>query len=393
MIQRPSFFRSGDRRRAGLSLLNRMHRADQDALGRLAASDPDAATLHAQDLLAHYRGASLGDLPGDRRAQLSAGRRGAVDNSALTERGVIGLFMLALADAMESSWVGPAAMEVPADSPLMKHRFLGQVPPLRKAVGGLLAKGLNDFSINIEGIDFDVVVKISKHDWLRDKTGQLDAKIGELGQRFVSHWKSLLVTDVLSNPATALAYDGVVFYSTAHQVGDSATMDNALVAGTLPALNIGDPDVATKDEALSIMTGLVSQFWTFQDDQGEPWNQDAKGFQFVVPVKHWPGFFAAVRDSLRREGGTNPTINLGLDLGVAVEPRLGTTTEIHAFRTDAAGSKSLLIQEDDALGPEVRMLGPESDHYAKENEILIIGKATRNVSPGDFRQAVRGITS
>ncbi len=51
------------------------------------------------------------------------------------------------------------------------------------------------------------------------------------------------------------------------------------------------------------------------------------------------------------------------------------------------------MQEDDQLGPSIELLDESSEHYKKQNEILVIGKATRQVSPGDPLQAVRGVTS
>ena len=168
-------------------------------------------------------------------------------------------------------------------------------------------------------------------------------------------------------------------------------MDNALVAGTLPALNVVDTSRPTKDESLAILTGMASHFFTFSDDQGRPANMAARDFLVVCPPAMAPGMIAAAKDSLNATGGSNELGNLGWSYTIVPEARLATAENLFMFRTDDKSSPALILQEEDL--PTVEILGEGSEHWIKNNEAIGTAKASRAAGPGDFKKAIRGVLS
>lgn len=334
-----------------------------------------------------HLGVSIIDRP-TRTALAPSQARGGPDNSDLTERGIRGMFYEQLELGVRNIWALAAGLFFMSDTLTEKHRWLGQVPEPRKHFGGLNLTKLRNLGIDITNDDYEASVWWSKHDWRRDKTGHLARRIPELARSYLDHWNSLAVGIIEDNPN---AYDGVAYFSTAHSVGDSGTMDNALVAGTLPALDVTDALRPTKDEALNILTGMAAHFFGFKDDQGRPANQAARDFLVVCPPPMAPGFISAVKDSLQSSGGSNELGNLGWNFIIVPEARLTDVNDLVMFRTDDKSSPALILQEEDT--PTVEILAEGSEHWIKNNEAIGVAKASRAAGPGDFKKAIRGTLS
>ena len=319
----------------------------------------------------------------------AAQARGGPDNSALTERGIRGMFYEQLEIGATKIWAIAAGLMFASDSVTEKHRWLGQVPEPRKHFGGLNLTKLRDLGIDITNDDYETSVHWSKHDWRRDKVGHLRRRIPELARAYLDHWNALAVLILESNPA---AFDGVALFDTAHSIGSSGLVDNALVGGTLPALGgLTDPTRPSKTEALGILTGMASQFYEFKDDQGRPANQAAREFMLVCPPKMMPGFAAAANDGLNAQGGSNELGSLGWKFGIVPEARLTSANQVYLIRTDDKSSPSLILQEEDT--PSVEILAEGSEHWVKNNEAMATAKASRAAGPGDYKKIIRGTTS
>lgn len=310
--------------------------------------------------------------------------RGGYDNSALGERGIRGIFYQALEVTFDVTWASRVGIYLNSDALTEKHRWLGQTPGFRERFGGILAKGLNDYEIQITNKDFEATVKMSIHDWRRDKTGHFVRRLGELALRANNLWEELLVTSLEANPT---AYDEVAYFSTTHSFGDSGTLSNDLSNSDLPALNVTTPARPTREEAGAILTQAAAHFFSFKDDKGKKANQGARSFLVVTPPAMAPGFIQAVGDQLYQQGGSNLLGSLGWMFDVVPEPLLSNSDKAYMFRTDGLSSKPYILQEEDA--PRIDMLGEGSEHAKKTEEILAIGKCTRAVGPGEWQHALR----
>lgn len=310
--------------------------------------------------------------------------RGGPDHSALTTRGIRGIFYDALELAMSQQWASRIGLYVASDTATENHKWLGSVPEPREHFGGLLRQPMNDYGLAVTNADYELTMPISLHDYRRDKTGHIARKIAELATAWADHWNKLAVSVFEDNDT---AYDSTALFATTHSIGSSGTIDNALVAGTLAQLNISDADNPTKAEAAAILAGLAATMWTYKDDQGRPCNQGAKSFVCVVHPNVFPGFQSAIADELYVQGGSNELRGLGLSFDLVVEPRLASDTVGYFARTDGTGSKPLILQSE--LEPTLQTVGPDSEHAIKNSEILYVSKACRAVAPGEFRQVIK----
>lgn len=316
---------------------------------------------------------------------ISRGARGGPDNSPITERGIRGLFYDALESTFQMTWASRVAMAfMDSDQEIETHRWLGQLAGFRKWIGGLQANGMGNFEIIVRNEDYEDTLAVSLHDLRRDKIGHMRRRMGELGLHANVHWDELLVALIELNP---LAYDNVAFFSDAHVVGDSGTMKNLLTPNEIPALNVVVPQRPTKTEAIDILSQASSWFYKFKTDKGKKANQGAKKFLVLCPPDMEPGFQAAVAGMMNVQGGDNEQKALGRSYEIVPEPDLSDDTAAYMFRTDAPSSKPLIIQEE--VAPHVDLIGEDSEHAKKNNEILVIGKTTRGVGPGEFRQALK----
>ena len=339
-----------------------------------------------QDLLALLNAGLKGDVnftPGP-YSKLAAAR-GGFDNSALTERGILGIFFDALESSFDEMWASRIGLLIPADAESQTHRWAGQTPKMREWIGGLLAKGLNDFGVTIVNRDFEGSIEISAHDKRRDKTGGLLRRIGELASQANDHWNQLVIDVILEG--TINSYDGVSYFNDTHTPGDASAFDNLLTSATIPALGVTTPARPTREEASDILVQGASHFFNAQDDKGSPANQGAKKFLILCPPNMSVGFRQAVAHDLQITGGRNKTVQLGWDWEVVPEPRLSDTDVAFLFRTDAPSNKPVILQSE--VDPFVDVIAEGSEHAKKNNSHLYTVKATRYVGPGEFRQCLK----
>lgn len=321
---------------------------------------------------------------GNRENLALATARGGPDNSALSERGIRGIFYDALELAAATSWAQQVGLYMPSNTRVEKHRWLGQVPEPRKHFGGLNASPVNDFSLDVTNEDFEITLPFSTHDQMWDQVGHISRRTGELAVAWHDHWNKLTVDMLVANDT---AYDGVAFFSDSHSIGDSGTLNNDLTAGDLGALNVSNTARPTKAEAAAILSDAAAYLYRFKDDRGRPANQGARKFMLLCHPSALPGYRNAIADEFYITGGTNELRNLGQSFIAVAEPRLTSTNVAYFFRLDAPSSKPVILQE--AKAPSLQIIGPDSEHSIKNNEVLMVSKACRAAAPGEPRQALR----
>lgn len=322
------------------------------------------------------------------RENLAATARGGPDNSALTERGIRGIFYDALELAQSSAWAQQVGLYMPSNTRTEKHRWLGSVPEPRAHYGGLNASPLIDLSLDITNEDFEITLPFSTHDQLWDQVGHISRRTGELATAWADHWNKLCV-DVIEDNDTA--YDSVAMFASTHSLGDSGTMSNLLTSSDLGSLTVSDANRPTKAEAGAILADLGAYMYRYKDSVGRPANQGAKRFMLLCHPAALPGFRNAIADELYITGGTNELRNLGQQFVVVGEPRLAADTAVYLLRMDGPSSKPFILQE--AKAPTLQVVGPQSEHAIKNNEVLFVSKAIRAAAPGEFRHAIKATMS
>lgn len=315
------------------------------------------------------------------------------DLSGLGSRGILGFFYEQLEMSRDKGWAERIGMLIQSDQESETHKWLGMSPALREWLGGRHAKGLRENGITITNKKFEASLEIGVDDLRRDKTGQIEVRVGEMADRVVQHWASLLST-LIVNGTSGLCYDGSAFYATDHVDGDSGSYKNKLTSSEVTALNVATPAAPTSEEMALAILGVIGHMYSFKDDQGEPLNEDARKFLVHVPANLWsPTAQAVTKNMLASSGGAidNPLKGLdNLDVSLAVNPRFSGTSVFYVHRLDGRAKPFILQNE---LDLQTTWLDENSEYAVKTDNMLLALKAIRNVGYGMPQQSCHATLS
>lgn len=319
--------------------------------------------------------------------------------STLGSRAIIGTFFNKLEAAMGTSWVDKISMLFTSDQASETYPWLGMAPAMREWIGPRLAHMLRENGLSISNKKFEATLDISLDDIRRDKTQQIDTRIGELAVRAVEHWAKLLSTFIANGTGSTsgLCYDGQYFFDSDHSEGASGSQYNLLTASQVTALNVTTAAAPTAAEAMAAVLGVISYMLTYKDDQGEPINDGARKF-LVMTSPYLMSPFAACLTGKTLNTGSGSIDNTifglkeidGFEIGLAVNSRLTWTDVFAVFRIDGQ-TKPLIRQEEVALQMTSKAEGSDYEH---DNDAWQFGaKAVRNVGYGMWQQAAHATLS
>lgn len=256
----------------------------------------------------------------------------------LSSRSVIGRFYQQLEIARAGSWVPQVAFHVDSDQAAEELPFLSAVPAMKEWIGGRVSKGFVETSIRVPNRHFEATIDFRVADVRRDKTSQINMRIGELADRAASHPKSLL-SALLNAGESSLCYDGQYFFDTDHVERESGIQSNIvehdIAASYVPMVQQGTPSSPSAWTLAEAIARAVQHFPTLRDDVGEPIHQ-AEEMRFLVMV---PVNFLPATRGLSVEKFASDVVNIlrALPHRVSVEtnPRLTWTNQFVVLRTDA----------------------------------------------------------
>ncbi|MCK5602110.1 Mu-like prophage major head subunit gpT family protein, partial [Candidatus Pacearchaeota archaeon] len=303
--------------------------------------------------------------------------------ASLSSRAIIGMFYRKLTEVTGASWTGKVAMgPFESDQDSETYNWIGMVPQLREWVGGRQAKGFLENGITIINKMYESTLQILTKDLRRDKTGQLQVRIGEQAKRANSHWAKLLSTLIL-NGASTVCYDGQFFFDTDHDEGDSGTQSNditnSIVLKTAP----------TAAEMEQAILDCIVQIMGFKDDTGEPMNEEAAEFLVLVPTVFMKSAMAAVNNPVIVDSNGSRTNTIAATLGgfsisVQVNARLTWTDKFAVFRTDT-DTGAFIRQEEQGVQVDAIAEGSELEFNEKKHHYGV--SALRNVGYGFWQRA------
>lgn len=305
----------------------------------------------------------------------------------ISEKGVIGTFFEML-DAGENSYVNDVMFPVDSSSASEKIAWLGATPTMRVMKNGRKVIELNEYELEIVNKEYEATMEFHRRDLRRDKTNQLQARIGSFADGVNDHWAELLAV-AINNGASQLCYDGQYFFDTDHSEGDSGSHSNKISVdiNTLPITNKGSitsPSASAMGGA--IMAG-VNKFYGYKDDQGRPINQSARDFMVMTPTNLWAPALAATGNAVVDGGDTNTivTAKSKFNLDPVPNPRLTSTSKFYIFRKD--GRVKPFIQQSE-VPVEVYYLDEGSEFFKLHNRTQLGAYASRGLGYGMWQHAV-----
>lgn len=344
-------------------------------------------------------------------------------------RGILGFFFEALEQFDGQTWVSSLSNCFQSNQDTETYAGIGMVPQLREWVGAKQAKSFQEFSVKITNRDFEATLEIKNKDRRRDKTGQLQARIGELAQRAIAHDALLLSALIDGGQSTTVTipgnggnvvvscFDGQPLFSASHKIGSQAISN--LITSNLSNLSLGNsvgtgtPTNPTPAAVASVVLQMLSQMYGFLDDQGQPLNEFAREFILMVPVGLSGAAVQAVKGQFLALGYSNPLMtaiapSLGdIKITVVPNPRLTSHNDtMYLFRTD--GTFKPLIRQYEQLTPDsaneasagerdgtpvgtgliMKVLAEGSDYEFQNNAALFSVEKSGFAGYGRFDQAV-----
>ena len=257
------------------------------------------------------------------------------------------------------------------------YRWLGTVPKLREWGTGRVAKGLRTESYSVENLKYEATLEVDRDEIADDQTGQIRVRVGELAERAATH-KDYLVAQLLQlgGGATALAYDGVAFFSDNHVSGDSGTQDNDL---TYDAETVSNPSVS---EFRGSFRQAVAQMLAFKDDVGEPMAIAATGLTCVVP----PTMYLTALEALNATLLDSTTNVLKGAARVITMPWLTAAAVWYLAKTDGV-VRPFIFQDREPI--EFNALAENSEEAFKREKFLYGVRARYRMTYGYWQYALR----
>lgn len=319
----------------------------------------------------------------------------------LSSRAIIRDFYRRLDDTANVGWWRKIGWIQRSDQEAETYAFLGQAPGMREWTNERMLATLRENKITIPNRRFEASIRVPLDDLRRDKTDQHRARARDLAVRAGwQHWHKLLTPLIVEGDQVTYgtSYDGAKFFDTAHSIGDSGTIKNNLTAAEVSELNVSTPTAPTQLEAALAMLGTINYMRTWNDDQGEPANEEATGFVCMVPSNLAASFQVASKANTLFDGtsqAANPLISTEVRVEVVSNPRILTlspsdTATFYMFRSDA-NVKPFILQSE--LEPEMKMLSESSDHTFLTDDVIFGVKTLRNVGYGEWIYAARATMS
>jgi phage major head subunit gpT-like protein len=306
----------------------------------------------------------------------------------ITSKNVLGMFFQEMEIAADRSWVSAISNTFTSNQATETYAGLGTAPQMREWLGGKQGKNFREQSLTITNKDWESTLEVSLKDLRRDKTGQLQIRIGELAERAMAH-DAKLISDLIENgTGTTLGacYDGLALFADTHSVGSSGTIDNELSVdiSALPVATNGTTTDPSVGEFVHTVLAGVSLLQGFKDDQGEPINENAQQFVVMVPNGLSKVARLALSQQMIGSGENNPLIADTLNYRIVSNARLTWTDKFAVFRADGR-AKPFITQLE--VAPMLKALAEGSDYEFTNNAHLYSVEKSGNVGYGRFDQA------
>jgi hypothetical protein len=310
--------------------------------------------------------------------------------SVLDSRDLRGEFGVRLEAAMELIWAPRISIELPSDREVEELAWLGQVPTMKRWIGGRTEEFLNKYTLTVRNYEYEATLPISVPDQRRDKSGQISQRIGDLATRTATHWNSLLGTWIADGEAgtSGLAYDGNFFFDTDHNESGS-NQTNDLTATEVPAADVATTSTLTTTEAANIVTQTIAYMMSFTDDKGEPINQmPTEVLIMCTKVGHFNGLKTAlgINNLGTGSGNNNPLLAWSeYKINVIYVPQRVTAADklYFFFGNPSMGSTPLIRTSEVAVHTDL------FDDRFKNNRDIFGVQATRGVAYGMWAKAAR----
>jgi len=283
------------------------------------------------------------------------------------ERGIRGIFGREFITRQRKAVYTKFSTIIDSDKEEEKYNAISTIPQLAEVNDERVLSGFSDYTYTLKNKVYMNGIKIPRTLFEFDQTGQIRTLVQSCGSRVANFPDKLMADTIRDGGATGGAnesqtgYDGKVFFSTAHDLGDGNTQSNYLVGNTSDDKIQGTTKTDRDDTIAAFQMDLVkakSKMLELLDDRGEPWHDYAEPEDLII-ICH-PGFEFFVRTALEA--------NIISDTGNLTVKSVGNIVTINReapFTTEADAFKYgtwYLAKIDSPLKPFIfQRFGPKSN--------------------------------
>lgn len=307
------------------------------------------------------------------------------------DRNVIGLIQSAAEERFEMNWAtGLSLYNGNSDRAAEQYGIFGGFAKMREWLGARQGNQVAQKQYEIRNRKYESTLVVKNDDLNRDKSGLLQAHIGDWVDGTIMYQWEDLVTDLIN--ANSACYDTKNFFATDHQFEAETAQKNLLSSTEVAALDVATATAPTPTEMAAAILGITGHMLTFKDNKDRFVNGGARKFTVAVAtVNLFSAAVQAISGNLLTGNVDNPLTGMkmgGFSYEVKMIPALTSATDkVFVFRNDGS-LKPFLLQEE--VGIQYKRLGEGSD-FEFENDAIKIGVNTnRGAGYGQWMHAARG---
>jgi len=122
-------------------------------------------------------------------------------------------------------WHNKVAMTVPSSTKIATYGWMARVAQLRQWIGARVIENLQSHVYTLENQDFELTIGVDRDDWEDENLGIYSALFQEMG-RSAAKWPDEIVKTALQAGTSAVTFDGVPFFDTAHPLDPAGVQSN-----------------------------------------------------------------------------------------------------------------------------------------------------------------------
>jgi len=266
------------------------------------------------------------------------------------------------------------------------YGFLGQSGVLRRKTGDPQFQKMPSGKLEISGLEYEAGLRIPQRDIDNDQSGAVMRAIQGFVERQRSFWVRM-ASDLIMSGQTTVGYDGVAFFGAGHAFGGDGSWagNNNLLQISLagiPGITAGSLANPTTEALEYILRKGLEKMFEAVDKDGEPVNETARQFIFVIPTRYLMTVQDAVTTPTFSTGKHNALYAMqtagedrGFQFEVVPNVRFNSTfnDKICILRRDGSEAKPFILQEEPHAGqrgPALKHLDETSDHWKLNDEHL-----------------------
>lgn len=293
-------------------------------------------------------------------------------DTVLLEKGLKVEFNKAYHEAKQPDYM-MVATKITSKSNSEKYGWIGDMPQLREWFGDRHVKSAEDHEYTIVNRKFEGTVDVDRDEIEDDQIGGIKPRIQQLAVRAKEH-PMVLLSDLIANGTTGLAYDGAAFFS-------DRTVNDNLLAGS----GVTDANLLT-----DLATGRATMM-KFVDDNGEPLGITPD--TVICPPELEIQFQKILQSSTYITATANGVKNVwaGSLKRVVVDYRLTDANDWYLLAVDYP-LKPLIYQE--RKPPQFIALDKPTDYESFMRNRLLYGVDYRgNAGYGFYQQAIKFVNT